>query len=160
MAPTIPINSFSYINFLRRVNQLSTYEQKFGRSFYGGVNSENEKKLWDIEEQMFLWGCIDDFDTLAKKFLNDKFSYSICPVRYSIGAILYERDWWSEMGQFCIGKNRKVCVDGTDEDWIISQCMIKSRAIVVSDNVLAGHFAFGVAYKDILKIFKEKIGEV
>lgn len=162
VAPTVPINSFSYINFLKRTNKLNEYEAMFGKPFYGGMNIKNEKNLWYADEQMFLWECIENFDKLASEFLkeNKRLSYSICPVRYSIGAIMYEREFWEEMGRFSVGKNRKKCIDGTDEDWIVSQCMLRSKAIVIADNVLVGHFAFGVAYNDILNHFKGENGEV
>jgi hypothetical protein len=72
-------------------------------------------------------------------FARQEFAFSVCPIRFSIGAILFERDTWKDMGYFYVDKSNGM---GRDEVQLCSLAMTVSKAIIVSENTLVGHFSF------------------
>jgi hypothetical protein len=95
------------------------------------------------ETARFFWGetghvpSIDDMDTL---FGSQDFAFTVCPIRFSIGAIFFTRDIWERMGYFPVDKNNGM---GTDEVALCSLAMTISRAVIVSENTAVGHLSFG-----------------
>ena len=75
-------------------------------------------------------------DTMQK----DEFKYEACPIRFSIGAILFKRSFWERFGMFEVKKG--ACM-GLDEEQICNFCMNDSKAIIVSNNSVVGHLSFG-----------------
>ena len=162
VAPLIPINGFSNVTVLKKTNTLKSYEKKFGKAYHDGGGDEPIIKNPDIAR--FMWGesekVLRDIDKLADMFSNEEFSYDICSIRFSIGAILFSRDLWEEMGRFEVGLGNNM---GVDEVQMCRHCMLFSRAIVVAENTIVGHFSYGPQtktmidyYNDNRKIFKVK----
>lgn len=96
------------------------------------------------EVSKFFWGegnIIPDIDAMNERFGAEPLDERPCPFRFSIGAILFKRALWEEMRAF------KVRFSGTslgkDEIQICSYCFLNSMPIMVSENVVVGHFAFG-----------------
>lgn len=142
VAPLLPINGYSNVNVLRKTGLLESYENKFGRPYHDGCGDEPIIKNPEIAT--YLWGKSEtklrDIDALDEEFSNQEFNYSICSIRFSIGAILFSRETWENMGRFQVGIGNNM---GQDEVQICEYCMIQSRAIVVSENTLVGHFSYG-----------------
>ncbi len=112
----------------------------------------------------FLWGETEsklrDIDALDEQFSKQKFSYSVCAIRFSIGAILFSRNLWEDMGRFEVGIGNNM---GRDEIQLCNYLLADSRAIIVSENTIVGHFAFGKQtmamkeyYNNHREIFKVK----
>lgn len=162
VAPLLPINGYSNVTFLKKTGTLENFEKKFGKAYHDG--GAEEKIIKNPEIAKFMWGETEEklrnIDKLSEEFSKEEFAYSICPIRFSIGAILFSRDIWEAIGRFVVEKGTNM---GRDEAQICEYCMIESRAIVVSENTIAGHFSYGPQtkameefYKNNRKIFKLK----
>lgn len=146
VAPLIPINSYGYIRFLKYMNKFNEYEQRFGEAKIGSGQRDTSSFLWSIEAQKFLWEVTGNIKDTQKRFDDGKLKYSLCSGRFSIGAIMFSRELWIEMNGF--ERDRYKC-DGNDEITINTYCLSESRAIVVAEDALVCHYAFGWAYDDM-----------
>jgi hypothetical protein len=135
----IPVNAFGHVRLLEKLSLEKEYEVLFERPKYliGGIIET------DPNTAKYFWGGVrggvphlDDLDAL---FAQQDFKFSVCPIRFSIGAILFERDVWKNMGYFNVDKSNGM---GRDEVQLCSLAMTIARAIIVSENTLVGHFSF------------------
>ena len=141
IAPLIPINCFSYFTVLNKLGLLEKYEKMFGPvKIQGGQQSQIES---NPEVAKFMWGengyvmHIDDLDEFVYNMPKKK---TPCPIKFSIGAILFDRKVWENMNYFEPGKGNAM---GYDESQICSYAMLKTKPIVVSENTCVGHLSFG-----------------
>lgn len=142
LAPLIPINGYGHMRILEKLNKEKLYEEKFEKPlFAAGADRMIEN---NPEVAKFFWGengYIPDIDTLNEMFEKEEFSYTACPIRFSIGAILFSRKTFMELGMFEV--NRKETAMGKDEEDFCKYCIISSNAIVVCENIVVGHLSFG-----------------
>jgi hypothetical protein len=134
----IPINTFGHVRLLEKLSFEKEYEALFEKPKYSldeiiGANPNTAKYFWGEGDAI---PHIDDLDAL---FAKQSFKFSVCPIRFSIGAMLFERDTWRDMGYFKVDKSNGM---GTDEVQICSLAMTIAKAIIVSENTLVGHFSF------------------
>lgn len=142
MAPMINVNGFSYGIILEKLNLVTEYEKRFGKFKYGAGTDKGIES--NAEIAMFMWGkekIVPSIDEMNYVFSKNELREVPCPLRFSIGAILFERDLWEDMGYFNV--NRKISGMGKDEIEIDSFCYLKSRVLMVSENVVVGHLSFG-----------------
>lgn len=153
VAPLLPINGYSNVNFLEKTGMLENFEKKFGKAYHDGDAQAQIIKNPEIAK--FMWGETEeklrDIDKLSKEFSDQEFAYSICSIRFSIGAILFSRDLWENMGRFNVGLGTNM---GQDEVQLCKYCMIESKAIVVSENTVAGHFSYGPQTSEMKKYYE------
>lgn len=142
IGPLVPINSYGYMRFLRRCNKLNEYVQRFGEAKVG-FNGEKSMNLHSFWANKYLWEITGNIDEKAKEFNLGKLDYSVCFGRFSIGAIMFDRKLWEDMGGFV--RDRYPC-DGSDEVGILRYCASHSRAIVTAEDALVGHYSFGGLY--------------
>lgn len=154
VAPLIPINGYAHVRVLEKIGLINNYENKFGKA----------KHDWDTEGRIvknsevakFMWGeseiKLRDIDKLDNEFSKEEFKYSICPIRFSIGAILFSRKLWDDMGRFKVGIGNNM---GVDEIQICNYLLSDSRTIIVSENTLVGHFSFGPQTKEMLNFYEK-----
>jgi hypothetical protein len=137
-APVLNVNGYSYITFLRSIAAEQEYRDKFGELKHAcnGIKAQD-----DGEAAKWLWQKSLPFDTVASYMRSQPFSYSAVPHRFSIGAILFERDLWEKIGGLRTSFNEGLL--GQDEEHLCKDCMELSRPILVVHNVFAGHFSFG-----------------
>ena len=141
VAPTIPINGFGHLKILEKYDLVDYYTEKFQRPLYAAGNHRMIENNPEVAK--FFWGIgerVPSIDQMNKDFRAEKFSYSACPIRFSIGAILFTREFWDEMGMFYVKKG--TCM-GIDEEQVCSYCINTSKAIIVSNNSVVGHLSFG-----------------
>lgn len=142
VAPLLPINGYANVNVLEKTGLIEEFDKKFGKAYHDGDGQAPIIKNPDIAK--FMWGETEerlrDIDKLSKEFSEQEFSYSICSIRFSIGAILFSREIWENMGRFKVGLGTNM---GQDEVQLCKYCMIESKAIIVSENTVAGHFSYG-----------------
>lgn len=141
VAPTIPINGYGNLNILKRFNLIEKYTEKFEKPIYAA--GRDRKIESDPEVAKFMWGeggVLPKLDEMNREMQKDTFSYSACPIRFSIGAILFSRKLWEEMGLWVV-KNGS-CM-GLDEEQICAFCVNNSKAMIVSNNSVVGHLSFG-----------------
>lgn len=151
VAPLIPVNGYGYLRILKYLNQISLYEEKFGRAIYGGNASGRIES--DGAVARFMWGedgTLPRLDDLNKVVLGSR-EYSVCGVRFSIGFILFRRELWEGMGGFPVSSSADL---GEDEEELCRYCILRSYAAIISENSVVGHFSFGrqtEAMRDLLK---------
>lgn len=154
IAPLIPLNCYAHVRVLQKTELLEKYEKKFGRAQHNWDDMGKLEINPDIAK--FLWGETEiklrDLDKLDKELAEQKFNYSICAMRFSIGAILFSRQLWEDMGRFkvTIGNNM-----GIDEVQICDYVFADSRAIIVSENTIVGHFSYGKQTAEMKKYYEK-----
>lgn len=153
VAPTIPINGYGNLNILKRFDKVDYYTKNFEKPLYAA--GRDRKIESDPNVAKFMWGkdnLLPTIDEMNKTVEGDEFSYNACPIRFSIGAILFSRQLWEDMRLFKV-KNGP-CM-GLDEEQICCFCMSNSRAIIVSNNSVVGHLSFGTQNEEMKKYFLE-----
>lgn len=136
-SPLINLNGYSYISFLKSIGADDEYKAKFGELKHatGGI-----KAYSDGEAAKWLWEKSLPFDEVARFFASRPFEYSAVPHRFSIGAILLERELWEAIGGFTVPLRGAGL--GMDEEFLCKSCVNLSRVMIVIHNVFAGHFSF------------------
>lgn len=135
VAPTIPINGFSHYLVLERFGLLDYYEKTFEKPIYASGKDRMIEKSPEVAK--FFWGegeKLPNIDEMNKIMSKDKFDYVPCPIRFSIGAILFRREIWEQMGKFYVDSSAGM---GMDEEQLCSYCTLTSRTIIVSKNTVA-----------------------
>jgi hypothetical protein len=152
VAPLLPVNGYCYLRLLEILSLKEEFEKQFG------VIKHTKSISFTSEITQYFWakrengGHFPHIDVLNKFLNQQQFQYSICPVRFSIGAILFKRDTWESMGYFAAGSKNGM---GADEVQLCSLAMTISRAIVVCENTAVGHFSYGqpIVYKNMKEYF-------
>ncbi|MCR5238325.1 MAG: hypothetical protein K6E34_14105, partial [Lachnospiraceae bacterium] len=119
VAPLIPLNGYSYVHILNHYGVLNEYENRFGTAYYGGHKERAIECRADVSG--FIWGedgGLPQLDDMNKDF-SKKWSYSVCGVRYSIGFILFKREFWELLGGFNMYGETDL---GVDELQICANC--------------------------------------
>ena len=154
VAPLIPVNGFSHLIVLQKLGLVEEYTKRFEAPKY---MTGNERKIQsDPQAAMFFWGeggTVPHIDYMNELFSKNDKKVIPCPIRFSIGAILFERRLWEEMGYFEVDKYGNSM--GVDESQICAYCMRASRPIMVSENTLVGHFSFGPQTNGMIDFFHE-----
>lgn len=154
VAPLIPISGYAHVRVLEKTGLIKTYEDKFGKAEHNWDTQGKVVKNPEIAK--FMWGKTEeklrDIDSLSKEFAKQDFNYSVCSIRFSIGAILFKRDLWEDMGRFVVGIGNNM---GQDEIQLCNYILSDSRAIIVSENTVVGHFSFGPQTNEMKKFYQE-----
>lgn len=146
VAPIIPVNGYGYTRILDKLHLWNEYESKFGKAYIEASKDKLNKVPIENDARIarFFWGeggVIPKIDVLNDLFSKDDTVEYPCPIRFSIGAILFERQLWEDMGYFDVDLSDGSM--GRDEVQICTYCMRYSRPIMVSENIVVGHFSFG-----------------
>lgn len=143
VAPLIPLNGYGYIRVLDKLGLRDKYEKLFDKVLSGGY--PDKKIESDVKAAAFMWGATEEMprlDELNRKFGNSH-KYSFCNVRFSIGCILYNREFWDKMGgAYPYGTSLSGDV-GEDEVHLCARTILKSYTLVVDESSVVGHFSFG-----------------
>lgn len=143
MAPMLLVNGFSSLLILEKTGIRAEFEKSFGNIKHAaGPDTMIEK---DPYVARFLWGeghVVPSIDEINRIVHNQEKKETACPIRFSIGAILFERNLWENMGYFDVKRNDPHMM-GKDEEKICKYCMINSIPVMVSENIVVGHFSFG-----------------
>ena len=140
VAPLLNVNGYCYVKILERMGKVSDWEKRFGALYYTEGLYQHTAILKDPNAAKFMWqlGRLDD---LNEKFAAEPQSYSISPYRFSIGAIMFTRDIWLDMGMFNVSVNGSDL--GRDEEQLCVYCLLHSKAKIICENSYVGHLAFG-----------------
>lgn len=153
VAPLIPINGYGHYRLLSRLSLTHDYESRFGpcRPTSGTKSPTCFTKNPSIP--LFFWRdatSIADIDALAHTLRSETISYSICPIRFSIGLILFKRDIIINMGYFHRTFGNGVSFD---EIQLNSYCQTNSLACYVDETSVAGHLCYGPQTQGIIKYY-------
>jgi len=154
-APLIPVNGYGYVRVLERCGLKRDWEQKFGPAVYTDGKHHHTAILERGEAARYMWGetqpVLRNIDVLAETLADTMDSYTICPIRFSIGAILFSRDTWLDWGLFPVDWTVGF---GLDEECIAHYCMFHGKAAIVSESTLVGHLAFGPQTEEMLQCYR------
>lgn len=150
VTPLIPVNGYTYIKVLEELNLLNEYENKFGKTYYD--TTRDNKVISNIDAVKYIWDKTSDLKKINENLLEKPLEYDVCPIRFSIGAILFERKLFEDMGYFKVSKTLGL---GEDEEDICCYCLNESKAVVASKNTIVGHLSFAPTNKDVEKLYKE-----
>ena len=158
MAPLIPVNGYGYVRILQKLGLVENYTKRFEKPQYSTGPERNIEG--DPQAAQFMWGglqsSIPSIDEMAKRFQNEPLEERPCPIRFSIGAVLFARSFWEEMRYFTVHTGNGM---GYDEEQICQWCALHARPIMVSENIVVGHLSFGpqnVLMKDYFLTHPEK----
>ena len=158
MAPILPINGYGYARVLNKLGLEEVFSERFGEIKIAA--SQNKKNTVKIETSpdiaKFFWGegnIVPDIDAIDRQFREERLQELPCCIRFSIGAILFERELWEEMGMFEVDYSYDHM--GADEVQLCEFCHIMSRPIMVSENIVVGHFSFGPQTEEMKEFYKE-----
>ncbi len=148
VTPLIPVNGYGHVRLLEIFGAVDLWEEQFGTLKY--TNNTHHKNICENPKSArFLWGEgnpeFADLDRMQRVLGRREFQYSVCPIRYSIGFILFRRSNWIHMGGFPTLMGNM----GVDEEAFCQYCMIESRAMIVSENAVAGHLGYGPQNKEM-----------
>lgn len=153
VAPLLNVNGYSYVRILKKLGIQETYADKFEYPKYAaGADRALE---YDPKAAAFMWGeggFVPQIDRLNEIVWKDPHEVLACPIRFSIGAILFSRALWEKMGYFRV--DRRTNAMGADEAQICAYCLLESKPIMVSENIVVGHFSFGPQTKEMKQFYE------
>lgn len=152
VCPLIPVNVYGHTRILDKLGVRKVYEAKFGRT---GLLPFQNLDVWrNPEAAKFFWGeggTVPHIDDMSERFYADEAEYSACPIRFSVGCMLFRRETWEKIGMFRVpmwGVGM-----GGEEVQLCYLAMCDSLAVIVSENTIAGHLSFGPQNKDMEKYY-------
>lgn len=149
VAPLINLNACGVKIFLNTIGKYESYEKHFGKMILG----MEEPIHRDPKVGEWIWNQSIPFDEIAKKIENkNRFKFSECSIRFSIGAILIKRSFWNKLGGFLV---KNVGYMGGEEEQINSFCINQMMSIVISEDTFAGHLGFFHQKEECHKFFDE-----
>ncbi len=154
VAPLIPINGYGHLRILKKLKLVDYYETHFERPIYASYNTRFIEK--DPAVAKFFWsdnGVFPKIDILNDLLQKEPFQYTSCPIRFSIGFILFTRESWDKFGRWEVPK--KGSGMGLDEVQICSWCMSNSKAIIIAENTVVGHLSFGQQNFEMKKYYEK-----
>ena len=143
-SPTLNLNGVSYRHFLEATGNTDEYLKKFGELT---VACDGVKAHYDPDAAVWLWQRTLPLDQVAKTF-SAQSGYFLSGTKFSIGAILLERDFLDSIGGFRSTWRQRML--GIDESFLCAACVERSRPMIVLKDVLAGHFSFYTQEKAML----------
>lgn len=151
-APLLLINGFCYRSILEKLGLINDYTELFE---YPRISAGPAMKIEsDLEVSKYMWGennKVPHIDKLNDMVKNDV-SYQVCPIRFSIGAIYFERKTLEQFGYFPVSKGNDM---GKDEEFLCNLATTYSKAIIVSNNNIVGHLSFGKQNKGMETYYME-----
>lgn len=154
-APLIPINGYGYRRILEKLNLVKKYTDLFE---YPKVSAGNHMQIESNPDVAKFFWCKNNFipqiDMLNKIMKEDfiqtlnikagsKYNgggYTICPIRFSIGAIYFEKEILENASYFPVKKGS--CM-GLDEEFLCNLATTKSKTMIISESQVVGHLSFG-----------------
>ena len=155
IAPLLLVNGYSTLRILRKLELEDVYTDKFGRIKHAAGPDKSIE--CNVEAARFMWGeggYLPHLDDINALFYKNPKSLTACPIRFSIGAIMFSRKTWEQMKYFDVDRSDKFMM-GKDEVKLCNYCCINSKPIIVSDNIVVGHFSFGPQTEGMKTYFKE-----
>lgn len=155
VAPLMPVNGYGYVRLLERFGIEHLWKERFGALKYTNGVFHHKAIHRNPDAAAFMWGegnpSMDDLDRMQNVLKRQEFQYSVCPIRYSIGFILFHRDNWIRMEAFSVLDHMNM---GIDEEHLCQFCMMNALAMVIAENAVAGHFCYGLQTKKMEEYYQ------
>lgn len=144
VAPLIPINPYGHLRLLEKYGLVETYVKLFD---HPKCSLDNQKKFYSSPEAaQFFWGeggYFPSIDMMNSEAAREPLQEFPCGIRYTIGAIMFKREFWEMFNQYPIPLTSFFAKNmGSDEISLCSFCVLESRPLLVTDNVVVGHLSF------------------
>lgn len=155
VAPLIPINGYGHVRILEHFGLSNYYKEHFGDVRHAAGSDRPVEN--NVNVAKFFWGETGDvptIDDMAMKLSKNTFDYSVCPIRFSIGCILFHRNFWKSMNMFSVGRGNGM---GGDEVEINSECVFTSQPMIIDENTVAGHLSFGPQNKAMKEYYLDHL---
>lgn len=155
VAPLLLVNGYASLRILRMLNIEEAFVERFGSIKYAAGPEQVIEK--DANAARFMWGedgIVPHIDDINARFSEMPQTITPCPIRFSIGAIMFPRYTWEHMNYFDVNRKDKNMM-GKDEVKLCRYCCINSRPIIVSDNIVVGHFSFGAQTEGMKQFYNE-----
>ena len=152
VAPLLNVNGYCHVKILERMNQVDAWERQFGRLCFTDGIYHNKAIRESPDAARFMW-TIGQIDDLSEQFSAQGLRYSVTPYCFSIGAILFERSTWLDMGMFDVSVTSNGL--GDDENQLCGYCLWHTKAKVICESSLVGHLAFGPQTQTMLAFHRE-----
>lgn len=153
-APLIPVNGYGYVRLLEIFGLVELWEERFGKLKYSDCFSHHRTIWRNPAAARFMWGegnpAMNNLDRMQEILAKKEFQYSVCPIRFSIGFILFKRENWVKMETFPVLEYRNM---GADEEHLCEFCMMQARAMVIAENGVVGHLSFGAQNQDMEQFY-------
>lgn len=151
VVPVLNVNGVTSLDFIKMINAYETWVELFGEN--ARKRSAISSPAWNSPEAaVWIWKNTFPLDEKIKNMKSNARIYSLCPMRFSIGAFLIERSYWNEMHGFAVAREG---ILGVEEDLLFRYSMSRCRVIVIANRVLAGHFAFGGQKERMYQFYNE-----
>lgn len=140
LAPLIPINGYGHMRILEKLELVDEYTKLFEKPKYTHGNDRLLES--NVEAAQYFWGVhgsVPSIDEMNARFSKETLAELPCAIRFSIGAIMFKRSFWKEIKLFPTREGNMA----TDEKYLCRSCCTLSRPLMVSENVVVGHLAFG-----------------
>ena len=151
-APLLNVNAYGFYKILEKIGKLGEYEKRFGKPYM--IAGQTTPIETDIEIAKFMWGAdgtVPQIDVLNQSFPEGLIS--VCPIRLSIGCILYKRSFWESFWRFPVVFGNGM---GLDETIAIGATAANSQVLVVAEDAVVGHFGYGPQTKEMMTLFESK----
>lgn len=151
VSPLVNVSCYGHLRLLQKTGLLEAFRETGMTDVkYSDGLHHNRQVIENPMVAEFMWGGsneqLRDIDKLTFEFSEGHdLEYSICPVRFSIGAILFSRDSWLEFGKFPITFVGSEYGLGDDEEHICHYACFTGRVMAVNENVVVGHLGYGGA---------------
>lgn len=148
VSPLINVSCYGHLRLLEKLGLLDDFRSTglTDMKYSDGLH-HNRQVIDEPKVAKYMWGdsqpVLRDIDELTKRFSSGGLQYSICPVRFSIGAILFAREAWESFGHFPITFVGGPYGLGDDEEHICNYACFTGRVMVVNENIVVGHLGYG-----------------
>lgn len=154
VAPLINVSCYGYIRILEKLHLIDDFTNRFFNPKYTDGLHHHKEVLENSEISKYMWGSenkvLADIDAMTQEFSKGGLSYSVCPMRFSIGALLFKRSAWNEFAGFPVDGGNGL---GADEERICYYTFFTGRAIIINENVVVGHMGYGPQTKDMIEYY-------
>ena len=152
VAPLIPVNVYGHMRVLDKLNLLDTYQNIFGKT---GYLPFQKLDIWrNPDAAKFFWregGYVPSIDEMAMKFDDGSRNYTACPIRFSVGCVMFTRKYWQNMGMFRV-LPRGVGMT-SEEIQMCNRSSCDSEAMIISENAVVGHLSFHPQFETMLDYY-------
>lgn len=161
LSPLINLNAGGFRRFLETIDKWGEFKEKFPSRYYFNLCSlspEIDIIHQNTEAAKYIWKNSIPFDKVAKKIEErNQHKYSVCPIRMSIGAILFTREKWEEWGYFDV---KGVGEMGAEERQVCAYSINSMQTIIIVEDVFVGHLGFYTQKETCHQFFDEHIKEI
>lgn len=157
IAPLMLINGFTSLMIIDKLGLRRLFNERFGTLKYETGARKKTMVESEVSIARFLWGEDDimpSIDEMNRRFYNQEKKEIACPIRFSIGAVLFERSFWEHMYYFDVDRKDKNMM-GKDEIKMCEHCVIHSMPLMVSENIVVGHFSYGMQTEGMKEYFAQ-----